>query len=577
MKGGITSGVVYPAAIVELSKTYRFRSIGGTSAGAIAAACAAAAELGRGRPGAGFDRLAEVPREIAADGRLLSLFQPAPRARGLFRVLCAGLGASAGRMGRILLAALQVKAGAATLGALAGLALVATALCRKPMDFVLVSAGVAISIVGAAGAIVASLVRDLGRALPSQGFGLCSGRTQPGEKRAALTDWLAPLLNEIAGRAPNGPPLTFGDLWGTDLERAIDLQVVTTCLSHGRPYRIPLETGEFYFCESEFRTLFPDSVVDWMRAHHGPAALMQEGFFPLPDPRDLPVVVAARMSLSFPFLISAVPLWAVDYSRTKETDRVLERCWFSDGGISSNFPIHFFDRGIPRRPTFGMNLRPFHPDYPRDPADPSKNIWMPDTNNGGLRETWNRFDSGERNGWAAVFGFLGAIQDTMQSWRDNLQTKVPGFRDRVVHVKLSDDEGGLNLDMKDEVIRALSDRGKAAGALLVTRYTNPNPPNGSVSWPNQRWVRFRTTMGLLHQLLSDLDVAWKDGNPDGTRYMDLVKDPPSYRWRNGVDPQTVHLATEKLFDVLRDLERAGVDLREGAPRPSADLKISPRV
>ena len=43
MKGGITSGVVYPLAIVELAQKYRFKNIGGTSAGAIAAAAAAAA------------------------------------------------------------------------------------------------------------------------------------------------------------------------------------------------------------------------------------------------------------------------------------------------------------------------------------------------------------------------------------------------------------------------------------------------------------------------------------------------------------------------------------------------------
>ena len=47
MKGGITSGVVYPPAILDLATQYRFRSIGGTSAGAIAAAIAAAAERGR--------------------------------------------------------------------------------------------------------------------------------------------------------------------------------------------------------------------------------------------------------------------------------------------------------------------------------------------------------------------------------------------------------------------------------------------------------------------------------------------------------------------------------------------------
>ncbi len=60
MKGGITSGVVYPRALTELAGRYRFRSVGGSSAGAIAAAMAAAAEYGRDR--GGFDRLDRAAR-----------------------------------------------------------------------------------------------------------------------------------------------------------------------------------------------------------------------------------------------------------------------------------------------------------------------------------------------------------------------------------------------------------------------------------------------------------------------------------------------------------------------------------
>jgi predicted acylesterase/phospholipase RssA len=44
MKGGITSGVVYPLAVVELARKYHFKNIGGTSAGAIAAAATAAGD-----------------------------------------------------------------------------------------------------------------------------------------------------------------------------------------------------------------------------------------------------------------------------------------------------------------------------------------------------------------------------------------------------------------------------------------------------------------------------------------------------------------------------------------------------
>ena len=53
MKGGVSSGVVYPGAILALAKRYRFRNVGGTSAGAIAASVTAAAELGRREGGDG--------------------------------------------------------------------------------------------------------------------------------------------------------------------------------------------------------------------------------------------------------------------------------------------------------------------------------------------------------------------------------------------------------------------------------------------------------------------------------------------------------------------------------------------
>src|SRR3954467_13690529 len=91
LKGGITSGVVYPLALVALAEKYRFANIGGTSAGAIAAAAAAAAEYGRRMPNAGFDRLAKIPDEIGPN--LQSLFQPTPVLKPLFEIFVAALSA----------------------------------------------------------------------------------------------------------------------------------------------------------------------------------------------------------------------------------------------------------------------------------------------------------------------------------------------------------------------------------------------------------------------------------------------------------------------------------------------------
>ena len=77
MKGGITSGVVYPLTICKLATRHRLRNIGGTSAGAIAAVMAAAAEYRRQHdhetPAAGYQALATLPLDVS--GRLATLFQ----------------------------------------------------------------------------------------------------------------------------------------------------------------------------------------------------------------------------------------------------------------------------------------------------------------------------------------------------------------------------------------------------------------------------------------------------------------------------------------------------------------------
>ena len=61
MRDGITSGIVYPGLISKLAERYAFQSIGGTSAGAIAAALTAAAEYARRKGRDAFREVGEVP------------------------------------------------------------------------------------------------------------------------------------------------------------------------------------------------------------------------------------------------------------------------------------------------------------------------------------------------------------------------------------------------------------------------------------------------------------------------------------------------------------------------------------
>ena len=130
MKGGVTSGVIYPRLVAALADRYRFKNIGGTSAGAIAAGASAAAELGRQRGhGGAFDQLAKLPEELGAEvvgdrgrpgrSRLFTLFQPVPALRRHFDVMARALGKSRGE------AAVAVVGGMLTLHAGAALAVAA--------------------------------------------------------------------------------------------------------------------------------------------------------------------------------------------------------------------------------------------------------------------------------------------------------------------------------------------------------------------------------------------------------------------------------------------------------------------
>ena len=110
----------------------------------------------------------------------------------------------------------------------------------------------------------------------------------------------------------------------------------STNLTHGRPYVFPLgepqtEKSHFrdrerlYFIEEEMRRYLPSDIAEWMvkrskyyvieqgREGKDPPTYAAEGRRELPEPKDFPVLLAARMSLAFPFLISAVPLHAIDH------------------------------------------------------------------------------------------------------------------------------------------------------------------------------------------------------------------------------------------------------------------------
>jgi predicted acylesterase/phospholipase RssA len=593
MKGGVTSGVVYPLAVCELASEYWFKNIGGTSAGAIAAGITAAAECGRRRSGsdAGFKQLARLPDDLKQENFLASLFKPDPDTKKVFEVVLAAM--TAKQAHRSVKTAVVLKlcrnfSSSFLMGILASLILTTVLwflVHGSVVPYVLL--GTLVGVLLAAYLVVRSALQETKICLLRNFFGFSSGFDPNGRLgEAPLTNWLYKLVNDVANQ-PAGRPLTFGDLWNApryplepEIEdryqcvafenRAVNFEVMTTNLTLGCPTRIPFDSKALYFHPGELGRFFPSEVIDWMLKHASAGARPtqtpnQQKLIPLPEMQDLPVIVAIRMSLSFPVLLSAVPLYAVDYTLKKngnlpttETAEA-ERNWFSDGGITSNFPIHFFDSPLPRWPTFGIDLKPTHPDHKSE----AELVWLPTSNNEGLQPNWNRFES------KGLFGFAGAIINSMQNWRDNLQMLIPGYRDRVVHISNDDREGGLNLRMDADVIETMTDRGKRAGLEILNKF----------NWENHAWIRYRSTMCCYQNSFERFANTYSHPLPQDHAIWPALKvggPAPSYPWRG----RQLHWAPNATADfvglILKWIE-TGECFCDGAPKPRPEVRISPRV
>lgn len=569
MKGGITSGVIYPLAICQLATDHRIAKLGGTSAGAIAAAVAAAAECGR-RTG-GFSTLAQLPTWLSAlaDGskhtNLFHLFQPQAQTTPLFRLVAVFISRGGPRSKAVAAAIACVRLIRATTGPIVALLLPLLLLLWSLIVGSLVGAiaSMLLGLVGLVIAVALSLWNRVHVDLEDNLFGLCSGMpadpTSDGPQ--ALTPWLHDTLKTAAGITEDRP-LTFGDL----NDRDVTLRMFTTNVTTGTQVRLPFLQRFWAFDPIEFRQLFPAEVVDHMVAHPPEglrpglvAQFSDAGLAPMPAEVDLPVIVGVRMSLSFPALLSAVPLHAIDFTTDEQ---VPTRHWFSDGGATSNFPLHFFDEPVPDRPTFAIDLSKVD----ELESDEEANVWLPRSNSQSLTPTAKPI--------SGFTGFLLALLSATADWADNMQKVIPGYRDRVVTVRHDATEGGINLDMDPEVVTRLTTRGQYAGALAQQRF----------DIDNHRWTRFRSFLQLSEELIGtaadniEASFNWPAERGESS-YPDLIADPPSYTDcsaeanENGA-AAILDLAAE--FNAISSA-RNGKTFADGAPRPEPEIQIRPNI
>ncbi|MBP2325086.1 putative acylesterase/phospholipase RssA [Kibdelosporangium banguiense] len=589
MRGGTTSGVIYPLAVCALAEHYMFRSVGGASAGAIGASATAAAEYGRYaepvgpiegdkvRPGfAGLAGLVIwlVSGKGDARWRMPQLFQPKASLHKLFRLIAALMQGKATtgrvRFTSVLVAVVTAVKPLATVtlflslalwllgpyslrwvlppdawdgthwivaAVLAAVALVAAVWTVKAVaprfgriTFVLLIP----LVLGLSGlflyrldlsawlvggtvvvtawlvltfAVVAAFALIYGTACwpvimnyRKHRFGLIPGAEAytpnaldrwSGMAKSTgvppLATWLADRIDDLAG-IDHSRALTFGDLWhgpgrprgGSFVEggeRVINLALMTTDLSGSRPYQLPFQPDDrWQFCPECLKGVVPDRIIKQMCVSVVDDASCRDHKVSLqwlPEPADMPVVMAARMSLPLPALICPVPLFKDGRPH-----------WFSDGGITSNFPIHFFDSLLPRWPTFGLSLSSEDTKIRKD-----QEVILPDQDASTAQQPYTEVGP-------SVLSFFGRILNTFMDWRDTMQSALPGFRGRIATIQQGPGEGGTNLFMQPEVIARLALRGRDAGTMLKERFTAqfPDEAEGFTRTDRYRWIRMRLAL-----------------------------------------------------------------------------------
>ena len=120
------------------------------------------------------------------------------------------------------------------------------------------------------------------------------------------------------------------------------------------------------------------------------------------------------------------------------------------------------------------------------------------------------------------------------NYRDNTQSMLPGYRERIIHIRLDETqgEGGVNLNMSGTTIMAIDRKGSAAGVLLSCQF----------NFEHHQWVRFRVLMGQLEEHLSTMREALTVIAPltaaqvgDATQTNNGVADLPLPMYRNLVE------------------------------------------
>jgi hypothetical protein len=164
-----------------------------------------------------------------------------------------------------------------------------------------------------------------------------------------------------------------------------------------------------------------------------------------------------------------------------------------------------------------------------------------------------------------VLPFVAAVFNSARNWQDALQSVLAGYRERIAHVALDDEEGGLNLAMPRERIEALRDYGNLAGERML-----------QFDFDEHRWRRFLVAYARIEETFEELHEVYAGGFDQFLRtYPD--RPPESYKPVSGTWMDRVRERMAELDELAASWD--GESLREHGriPKPDCELRITPRA
>jgi hypothetical protein len=533
----------------------------------------------------GSQQLAALPKILTQPGFLLSLFAADPPTRPILAAVRSVSESSnpfvaALRLWWALVSGFRISS---IVGAVIG-AIVPFVLWR--MGYTSARAAIVLGTLWVLAAMTLSALVAAALTLPSilrrNNFGLASGYRAGGRLGdPPLMNWFYDFLNQVAG-LPASQPLTFRHLHeaplGNDVTgspRVVNLEMMTTNLTHGRPHRLPFPENEaptFYFSPGRVGEALSTGSD---RAPEAPSAVARSETTKRREPG---AVRAAHRRPAGDRRCSHEP----QLSRTLQRGAVVVRRFHAEeepepaaGHAAGSGAVLVFgwrsqqqlSRAPLRRAAAAMADVRDQPQAAASGSSGRKRLRLPAVlERRGLQPRWNRFDDGSSA--HQIGGFVGALIDSMQSWRDNLAARMPGYRNRIVHIAQKPSEGGLNLSMDPEVIKKLSDRGQLAGVKLRTEF----------DFNNHVWVRYRVFVSSLWEEVRKFARAYEEPMPQDAAAWKWIRGdapPPPFPSYKLDPPQASELATLTKNVVL------GIDAmpEPGAiadsPRPRPELRQVP--